>query len=471
LGVVFLGLFFYNFPMKIDEDIFKSYDIRGVFPDQLDYNVVLAIGRAFADLIVEEGPIAVGRDMRISSPEIAKAVIKGIVMQGKNVVDLGLITTDMIYFAAGNYSFAGGMMITASHNPPQYNGFKLCRKDAIPISGEGGIYKMRDNISKDNSRKVEKKGNVIKKDILSDWLDHALSFIDVKKVKPLKVVVDAGNGMASILFKGLKEKLPLNIIPLYFELDGSFPNHLAAPLVPENLEDAQKKVVEEKADLGLVFDGDGDRVVLIDEKGEALRGTILTAIIAESFLKKFKGATILYNAICGWIVPEVIKKGGGKGIRVPVGHSLIKENMRKHNALFAGEHSGHYYFRDNWYADSALITVLIALEIICSSDKTLSGIVEEFDKYDASGEINFKVDDKQKVMSEIENIYKDKADSIDKLDGVSIWFKDWWFNLRPSNTEPLLRLNIEAKGKDLLESSQKELIDFIQRYGTLLAGE
>ena len=457
--------------MKIDKSIFKSYDIRGVFPDQLNYDIALAIGRAFADLITEEGPIAIGRDMRTSSPEISKAVIEGITVQGKDVVDLGLITTDMIYFAAGNYSFAGGMMITASHNPPQYNGFKFCKKNAVPISGGSGIYKMRDNILKDDFRKVDKKGSVFKKATLSDWLDHALSFIDVKKIKPLKVVVDAGNGMASILFEGFKDKLPLDIVPLYFELDGSFPNHLPSPLVPENLEDAQKKVLEEKADLGLVFDGDGDRVVLIDEEGEALRGTVVTAMITDFFLKKFKGATILYNAICGWIVPEVIKKGGGKGIRVPVGHSLIKENMRKYNALFAGEHSGHYYFKDNWYADSALITALITLEIICSSDKTLSRIVEEFDKYDASGEINFKVDDKQKAMDEIENIYKDKAESIDKLDGVSIWFKDWWFNLRPSNTEPLLRLNIEAKGKDLLKSRQKELIDLIQRYGTLLAGE
>ena len=471
MGVVFLYLVSYNFLMKIDKSIFKSYDIRGVFPDQLNYDIALAIGRAFADLITEEGPIAIGRDMRTSSPELSKAAIEGITIQGKDVVDLGLITTDMIYFAAGNYSFAGGVMITGSHIPPQYNGLKLCKKDAVPVSVEGDMHKMRDNILKDNFKKAEKKGSVIKKDILSDWLDHALSFIDVKKIKPLKVVVDVGNGMAGILFEGLKEKLPLEIVPLYFELDGSFPNHLPAPLVPENLEDAQKKVLEEKADLGLVFDGDGDRVVLIDEKGEALRGTILTAMIAESFLKKNKGATILYNAICGWIVPEVIKKGGGKGIRVTVGHGLIKGNMRKYNALFAGEHSGHYFFRDNWYADSGLITALIALEIICSSDKTLSKIVEEFDKYDASGEINFKVDNKQKAMAEIENTYKDKAESIDKLDGVSIWFKDWWFNLRPSNTEPFLRLNIEAKGKDLLESSQKELIDLIQRYGILLTGE
>jgi len=471
LGVVFLSLVFYNFIMKIDEGIFKSYDIRGVFPDQLNYDVALAIGRAFADLITDSGPIAVGRDMRLSSPELSKAVIKGITMQGRDVVDLGLITTDMIYFAAGNYSFAGGVMVTGSHIPPQYNGFKLCKKNAVPLSIKGDIHKMRDDILKDNFKKVEKKGTVNKKDVLSDWLDHALSFIDVKKIKPLKVVVDASNGMGSILFEGLKKKLPLEIIPLYFELDGSFPNHLPAPLVPENLEDAQKKVLEEKADLGLVFDGDGDRVVLIDEKGESLRGTILTAMIAESFLNKNKGATILYNAICGWIVPEVIKKGGGKGIRVTVGHGLIKENMRKHNALFAGEHSGHYFFKDNWNADSALITTLIALEIICSSNKKLSEIVERFDKYEASGEINFKVDDKQKAMDEIEKSYKDKAESIDKLDGVSIWFKDWWFNLRPSNTEPLLRLNIEAKTEDLLKSSQKELIDLIQRYGTLLAGE
>ncbi len=457
--------------MKIDESIFKSYDIRGVFPEQLNYEIALAIGRAFADLITDPGPIAVGRDMRLSSPELTKAVIEGITMQGRDVVDLGLITTDMIYFAVGNYSFTGGVMVTASHNSPEYNGFKLCKENAFPVSGEGGLYKMRDNISKDNFKKVDKKGKVSKKATLSDWLDHALSFINPQDIRPLKLVVDAGNGMASILFEGLKKKLPLDIVPLYFELDGSFPNHLPAPLVPENLKDAQREVLEEKADLGLVFDGDGDRVVLIDERGEALRGTVVTAMLAEVFLNKSKGATILYNAICGWIVPEVIKRNGGKGIRVPVGHSLIKENMRKYDALFAGEHSGHYFFKDNWYADSALITALIALEIISFSDKTLSGIASEFDKYYASGELNFKVKDKEKVMNGVENLYKEKAESVDKIDGVSLWFKDWWFNIRPSNTQPFLRLNIEAKEEDLLNKAKKELVDFIQRYGTLLAGE
>ena len=456
--------------MEIDSSIFKEYDIRGVYPTSLNSELAFSIGRAFADLTTDEGPIAVGRDMRLSSPEITRGLIEGITKQGRDAVDLGLITTDMIYFATGKFPFSGGIMITASHNPKEYNGFKFCKSGAFPVSGESGIYQMRDNIINNNLKLVSKEGQVSQKNILLQWINHALSFIDEKEVEPLKIVVDAGNGMASILFPELKKRLPIEVIPLYFELDGSFPNHPAAPLVPENLKDAQKKVLETKADLGLVFDGDGDRAVLIDETGRAISGTIVTAMITEYFLKKFKGATILYNAICGWVVPETITALGGKGIRVPVGHSLIKENMRKYDALFAGEHSGHYFFKENYYADSALITSLIALQIISQENQLLSQITQRFDKYPSSGEINFQIPNKTKVIDEIEKIYKEKAKSTDRIDGITVWFGDWWFNVRPSNTEPLLRLNVEAKNQELLNLKKREIIDFLKCYGPLLTG-
>ena len=456
--------------MMINSSIFKAYDIRGIYPTQINYELAVLIGRGFADLMTDEGPIAVGRDMRLSSPEIAKGLIEGITKQGRDAVDVGMITTDMIYFASGKFPFAGGIMITASHNPKEYNGLKFCKAGATPVSGEGGIYQMRDNILKNNFKTAEKQGQVSQQDILAGWINHALSFIDEKAMKPSKIVVDASNGMASILFPELKKRLPLEIIPLYFELDGSFPNHPAAPIVPENLKDAQKKVLEEKADLGLVFDGDGDRAVLIDETGRAVSGTIITAVIAEYFLKKFQGATILYNAICGWIVPETIATLGGKGIRVPVGHSLIKENMRKYDALFAGEHSGHYYFKGNYYADSALITSLITLQIISQANKKVSEIIQKFDKYPASGEINSEIADKAKVIDEIEKNYKEKAKSTDRIDGITVWFDDWWFNVRPSNTEPLLRLNVETKNQELLDLRKKEIVDFLEGYGSLITG-
>jgi len=456
--------------MAIDSSIFKEYDIRGVYPTSLNYELAVLIGRAFADLVNDEGPIAVGRDMRLSSPEIAKGLIEGITKQGRDAVDVGLITTDMIYFATGKFPFAGGIMITASHNPKEYNGLKFCLAKAAPVSGESGIYQMRDNILNNKFKQAEKVGQVSQKNILADWINHALSFVDEKAIKPLKIVVDAGNGMASILFPDLKKRLPLGIIPLYFELDGSFPNHPSAPIVPENLKDAQKKVLEEKADLGVVFDGDGDRAVLIDETGRVVSGTIMTAMIAEYFLKKSKGATILYNAICGWVVPEVINALGGKGIRVPVGHSLVKENMRKYDALFAGEHSAHYFFKENYYADSAFITILITLQIISQENKKVSEVIQKFDKYPSTGEINFEIADKEKVIDEVEKIYSPKAKSTDKIDGLTVWFDDWWFNLRPSNTESLLRLNVEAKNQGLLDLRKKELIDFLKGYGSLATG-
>jgi phosphomannomutase len=457
--------------MAIDPSIFKEYVIRGVYPDTINYDLAVLIGQAFADLVVEKGPIAVGRDMRLSSPEIAKGLIEGITKQGRDVVDVGLITTDMIYFATGKFPFAGGIMITASHNPKEYNGLKFCLAKAAPVSGEGGIYQMRDNILNNEFKKSEKIGQVSQKNILNDWIDHALSFIDEKAIKPLKIVVDAGNGMASILFPDLKKRLPLEIIPLYFELDGSFPNHPAAPIVPENLKDAQQRVLQEKADLGLVFDGDGDRAVFIDETGRTISGTIVTAMMAEYFLNKFKGATILYNAICGWVVSEIINGLKGKGIRVPVGHSLIKENMRKYDALFAGEHSGHYFFKENYYADSAFITTLITFQIISREDRKLSEIIQKFDKYPSTGEINFEIADKEKVTGEVEKIYSPKARSTDKIDGLTVWFDDWWFNLRPSNTESLLRLNIEAKNQELLDLRKKEIVDFLKAFGNLAEGK
>lgn len=449
--------------MAINEEIFKRYDIRGIYPDDLNTSVALKLGRTIADFLGER-KIAVGRDMRLSSNEISQALIKGILKQGINVIDLGLIVTDMIYYVCGKYQ-VGGIMITASHNPPEYNGLKIAKSGAVALSGEEGIYQIRDSVLKGKFKSVEKRGKVEKKDLMEEYVRHALSFVSPKKFKPLKMVIDAGNGMAGKIIPVVTKYLPVKIIPLYFELDGRFPNHIPNPLEPKNVLDLQKKIIQEKADLGIAFDGDGDRMFLFDERGEMITGTITTALIAESLLEKNPGETILYNSVCGQIIPETIKENSGKPIRVPVGHSIIKQKMREHNAFFAGEHSGHYFFKRNYYADSGLIAMLIVLELISKKNQPTSQIVKEFDKYPQSGEMNFEVEDKEGVMKKIESIYKNSAQSTDWLDGITVWFSDWWFNVRPSGTEPLLRLNVEANNERLLNEKVDKLITTIKRLG------
>jgi phosphomannomutase len=356
----------------------------------------------------------------------------------------------MIYFAVGHFGLAGGVMVTASHNPGEYNGIKLCREEAKPVGEESGLYEVRDLAKANESPDVATKGSLIQKDVVEDWITHALSFIEVTKLKPLNIAVDAGNGMAGKIFPELEPYVPFEVTELYFELDGTFPNHIANPLEPKNLVDLQRVIKANKLDAGIAFDGDGDRAVLIDELGEPLTGTVLTAILAQHFLQQYPGATILLNAICGWAAVEAVEQAGGKPIRTRVGHSFIKGEMRKHNAVFAGEHSGHYYFKDNFMADSGLIAAVVALAILSERNIKLSELAAPFRKaYVQIHETNFEVSDKEAVLKRIAEVFKDGEQTW--LDGLSVNYPTAWFNVRPSNTEPLLRLNAEAKTKAELD--------------------
>lgn len=446
--------------MNIVASIFNDYDVRGKYPAEINEETFKNIAQELA-LYYKPRTVAVGRDIRESSLSLQKAMIDGFVARGINVVDLGLITTDMVYFAAGKFGFDLCIGVTGSHVEGS-NGFKICQKGAVAISGDGGLYAVRDSLVKRESfPDVEKRGAVSSKDILRDWIHHTLSFIDKTKIKPLKIVVDTGNGMGGLVMPLIEESLPCQCTNLFFDLDGSFPNHFPNPLIFENQKFAIDKIVEIGADFGVVFDADGDRAFFIDEKGNSLSGTIITAMVAKNLLKKHPGEVVLYNAVCGRVAPETIQACGGKSLRVRVGHSIIKEKMRENNAIFAGEHSGHFFFRDNYFADSGLITFLQILELISEDGRPLSVIAHDFEKYSQSGEINFKVTDKMAMMKLIEERFKDKADSIDWLDGVSIWFKDYWINVRPSNTESLLRLNVEADNAPLLEEKTSDMAGFL----------
>lgn len=451
---------------KIDPSIFRDYDIRAVVPDQLNVEGIRRIAQAILHVFKPQ-TMQVGRDMRTTSPEFHKAFIDEVTKYGVNVIDLGLISTDMLYFAAGKYDEDLAITISASHNPPEYNGLKMAKKGSVAISGNSGIYDIRDFAISNQTLDLpaDKRGEVTPRDIMNDWINHLTSFVDVSKMKPFNVVVDTGNGMAGRFMPALEEILPWKVTRLFYELDGTFPNHVPSPIEEKNMQDCVNKVKETGADLGMAFDGDGDRVFLVDDKGRIVSGTVMTAIIAENLLQKHNGETVLYNAIVGRIVPEIINKYNGRPVRVRVGHTLIKEAMRKENGLFCGEHSGHYYFRDNYYADSAIIAALLVIELLSEKGKKLSELHDEYAKYPASGEINFEVPEKDAVLNKIEEDYAEKADSVDRLDGVSVWFPQYWFNVRPSNTEPLLRLNVEANDTKILEEKVKEIISFIESQG------
>ncbi|MGH2509391.1 MAG: phosphomannomutase/phosphoglucomutase, partial [Ktedonobacteraceae bacterium] len=371
-------------------------------------------------------------------------------------------TTDELYFAVGKFNYPAGVMITASHNPGNYNGMKFCRAEARPISAETGLIEIRELALTGDFPAAKQPGTVTQRDVLDDYVKHALSFIDVKKIKPLKVVIDAGNGMAGMAMPKVFEYLPCTLIPLYFELDGTFPNHPASPIEPENMVDLQKKVREVGADLGAAFDGDADRMFPVDEKGDIVDGSMVTAIAANSLLPKQPGATILYNLIVSKSVPELVEKLGGTAIRTRVGHSYIKADMRTYNAIFGGEHSGHFYFRDNWYADSGLIAFLLTLELISTGDKPLSEMLKPLEHWVRSGEYNSTVSDKESKLDALEARFSKEAQAVDYLDGMTFDFGDWWFNVRPSNTEPYLRLNLEARTPELMEQKRDEILAFIR---------
>ncbi len=442
----------------ISPEIFKAYDIRGIYPDELDEEVAYRVGRAFVQFLSAER-IVVGRDMRLSSPSLSRAFIEGATAQGADVVDIGLCSTDMLYFASGKLNLPGAMF-TASHNPKEYNGMKLCREKAGPISMDTGIADIRDLVLSGHFVDAPARGEVERVDMLQEYVEHVLSFIDRKAIKPLRVVADAGNGMAGMILPEIFKHLPCQLVPHCFELDGSFPHHQPSPIEPQNIRLLQDWVLQDGGDVGMAFDGDADRVFLVDDRGEPVSGSLTTALVAKRMLETHPGEKIIYNCINSWIVPETIRKYGGIPIKERVGHSFIKQTMAETGAIFAGEHSGHYYFRDNYRADSGLIAAMIVLEIISLEGKPLSEILKPFKKYYASGEINSRVDDIPGKLEQIARRYSDGR--IERLDGVTVEYDDWWFNVRPSNTEPLLRLNLEAKSRELMEEKLKEVLDLIR---------
>jgi phosphomannomutase len=447
---------------EIWQAIFKSYDVRGTVPDQLDAETARVIGLGLAHYLTG-GPVAVGRDMRLSSPELAGALAEGLCRGGVDVWDLGLCSTDLVTFVVGKHALAGGVMTTASHNPPQWNGFKFCERAGFPLSGQHGLDQILARILAGRLETAATPGRVESRDLTQEYVRHLLSFIEVEAIQPLRVVVDAGNGMAGRMFPEVARHLPIEVIPLFFDLDGRFPNHLASPIEEENQEDCKRKIRETGADLGLLFDGDADRVFVVDERAEGVTGTILTALVAESILRRHPGSTVLYNVICGRIVPEVIARAGGRGVQTPVGHSLIKAIMRKEDAIFAGEHSGHYFFRDNYSADSGLIAALIVLELVSKEGRPLSEVIAPYQKHSPSGEINSRVanDSAQAAtIARLEERYAGGAPTT--LDGLRIDFSNWWFNVRASNTEPLLRLNVEADTPELMAEKRDELLALIR---------
>jgi phosphomannomutase len=436
--------------------IFKAYDIRGVYPTELDEDVARRIGTAFARF-VEVPRIVTGRDMRTSSPDLAAAFIEGATGTGAEVIDVGLVSTDALYFASGTLD-APGAMFTASHNPSRYNGLKLCRGKAAPIASDTGLEDIR-KLAEAADEQLEGRPAEVR-NLLEDYSRHCRTFVDAGLLRPLKVAVDAGNGMAGRTVPVVFEPLPFDVIPLYFDLDGTFPNHPANPIEAENLVDLQRTVLEANCDIGIAFDGDADRVFLVDEKAQLISGSLTTALVAQRLLKKSPGAGIIYNLICSWTVPEVIEESGGKPIRTRVGHSFIKQVMAETGAIFGGEHSGHYYFKDNFRADSGMIAALLVLEALSEAEEPLSKVLEPFQRYVASGEINSEVEDQQGMLQKLTDVYRDGKQ--DPSDGLTVEFDDWWFNCRPSNTEPLLRLNLEARTQDLMEEKRDEVLAIIR---------
>jgi phosphomannomutase len=446
---------------QVDPGIFKSYDVRGIYPAEIDDDVAYGIGRCFVALLGAKRIVA-GRDMRPSGVALFDAFARGATDAGADVTDIGLVSTDALYFAVGKYGFDGGVMITASHNPAQYNGMKFTRSEAQAISLDTGLAAIRDRLVAGTlPPKAAVPGTISHRDILDEFADHCLSFVDRAKIKPFKIAIDAGNGMAGETVPHVFKQLPCTVIPLYFELDGNFPNHPASPIEPENMADLQAAVRENGCDIGVAFDGDADRMFIVDEKGDLIDGSTVTALVALNTLKKYPGARLLFNLICSRSVPELIEKAGGIPIRSQVGHSIIKKVMRDRDVVFGGEHSGHFYFRDNWYADSGMIALLQCLELFSDANKPVSEVIAPIDTRFRSGEINSTVKDIPAKLVELQERYKDAQ--IDHLDGVTIAYPNWWMNVRPSNTEPLLRLNVEGDTRELMERSRDEVLALIRK--------
>jgi len=441
--------------------IVKAYDIRGVVPDQLDTGVAEAVGAAFAR-VTAAAEVAVGRDMRPSSPELAAAFAAGANAQGANVVDIGLASTDQLYFASGSLDVPAAMF-TASHNPARYNGIKLCWAGARPVGQDTGLADIRRLAEEGVAPGDGTQGSVEERDLLHPYADYLKGLVDLSKIRRLTVVVDAGNGMAGHTVPVVLDGLPLDVVPLFFELDGNFPNHEANPIDPANLVDLQRAVRAEGADIGLAFDGDADRCWVVDERGASVSPSTITALVAVRELAKEPGATIIHNLITSRAVPEIVREHGGVPMRTRVGHSFIKDEMAKTGAIFGGEHSAHYYFRDFWGADTGMLAALHVLAALGEQAGPLSDLLADFTRYSASGEINSTVSDQAERLGAVRAAYEGKPDvSIDELDGLTVSAQDWWFNLRPSNTEPLLRLNVEAADSATMQSVRDAVLAIVR---------
>jgi phosphomannomutase len=443
------------------DKIFKAYDIRGVVPDELDEATAEAVGAAFVRVTGAKQMVTL-HDMRTSSAPLADALGRGAASQGADVISGGLGSTDMVYYASGALDIPGAM-ITASHNPARYNGIKLCRAGARPVGIETGLADVKKLIQDGIPAYDGPQGTITSQDLLPGYAEYLKKLVPLDGIRPLKVVVDAGNGMAGYTVPTVFEGLPLEVISLYFELDGTFPNHEANPIDPENLRDLQRAVKENNADIGLAFDGDADRCFVVDERGEIVNPSVLTGLIASRELQREPGATIIHNLITSRAVPEIIKENGGTPVRTRVGHSFIKAKMAETGAVFGGEHSGHFYFRDFWFADSGMLAALNVLATLGKQDKPLSELLKEFDRYYASGEINSEVADQAAATEKVRQVYATQPGvTTDDMDGMTVSASDWWFNLRPSNTEPLLRLNAEAADEATMEQIRDDVLKLVR---------
>jgi phosphomannomutase len=446
--------------MTLDPRVFKAYDVRGLYPSELDEDGAYAVGRAYAEHF-EPKAAAVCRDMRLSSPAIAEAVARGIADAGTDVVDVGMIGTEMLYFAVGHLGLDGGIAVTASHNPRDYTGMKIVRRGAQPVGGESGLLDVRERALR-GFGEPSRRGQTRREEIGPAWVEKVLSFVDPSSIAPLRVVIDAANGMAGAMLPPVLERLPVRAVTCYFEPDGSFPNHEPNPLLPENREFIVTKVREEGADLGIAFDGDADRCFFVDDTGEFVPGDFVTALLAEAVLRKEPGAKIVYDVRASWAVPDTVEAAGGTALVNRVGHAFIKQRIRKEDAAFAGEVSGHYYFRDYYQADSGVIPMLLLLELLSARGERLSEVLRPFrERYFLTGELNTPVADVALKLQELKERFGREGE-VSHLDGISVTAADWHMNVRPSNTEPLLRLNLEARSRELMERKRDEVLAVIR---------
>jgi phosphomannomutase len=448
----------------VNPNIFKAYDVRALYPSEIDETIAREIGRGFVTYLKAK-QIAVSRDMRLSSPSLADAFIDGALAQGADVIDHGMMATDMLYFAVASAGLEGGAQITASHNPSQYNGIKMVRAEALPLSGDAGLGEIRDMIQEGTlPAPAATPGHRSNRDVMAAYVDHVFSFIDEASIKPFKCVLDAGNGMGGLVAPKLFERLPCRVIPMCMEVDGTFPNHESNPLIEENRAHIVERVVAEKADIGIAWDGDADRCFFIDGTGDFVPGDFITALLAEAILRKQPGATIVYDLRASHAVKDIVTSLGGTAIMNRVGHSFIKRTMRERDGVFGGEVTGHYYFRDNYYADNGFIPALMLLELMSAKGQSLADLLEPLKaKYFISGEINTKVASMDVVNAKLDALAAHYADgTVSHLDGLSVEYPDWHYNVRPSNTEPLLRLNLEATTPKKMEAKRDEVLALIR---------